>query len=203
MKHWITTALVLGTLGMAGCASIAGGTKQNITVTSNVPGAQVVLDGAVVGVTPFTGSVPRGSNKSLVIQMNGYAPQTLPMPTTITGMFWGNILIGGTTGSTTDMASGAAYEYSPATFYVDLISAGGASLDQQKDAEIKQFAMIHFDAISRDVANGQGDYLKSMCLMVSGKDDASSRDLVKKILVESKGDVVRFGETLATQRTLG
>lgn len=199
MKISLAIALMLTAMELIGCASIASGTKQSITVTSNVPGAQITHGGVVIGVTPFTGQVPRGEGKSLVITMVGYAEQTIPMSTQITGAFWGNILIGGTTGSTTDMGTGAAYEYAPSNFYVDLVSASRMPLSQRKSTEIKQFAMIHFDAISRDVANGQGEYLKSICLLVSGKVDDASLALVKSALMSANGDVVRFGESLAAE----
>ncbi len=110
---------------VAGCASIINGTSEQVTINSNVKGATVQVAGGTVGVTPFTGPIPRGAGTTLIVSKEGYESKTITLNTEIEPIFWGNIIIGGVFGSTTDMATGAMYKFAPATIQVDLERAGG------------------------------------------------------------------------------
>lgn len=109
------------------CATIVGGTSQTVSIDSNVKGAEVVVNGATVGQTPFAGSIKRGKSTSVTIRKAGYRPKTIIMNTEVEPIFWGNIIVGGFLGSTTDLASEAMYKYTPASINVDLEADGPAS----------------------------------------------------------------------------
>jgi serine/threonine-protein kinase len=50
----------------------------DVAVDSSPSGAEVVLDGAVQGITPFAGHLPRGNGDiTLVVRLAGYVDQTL------------------------------------------------------------------------------------------------------------------------------
>ncbi len=191
--------IILGVLVLAlsifftNCATIATGTSQLITVTSNVSGAEVMLDGQRVGETPFTGEVKK-DGKMLTIEKKGYKPYNIALSTTMEGMFWGNIIIGGTLGSITDFASGAAYKYAPASFQVELISDTVAISKFKEMFELKKFAMINMSNIAIDLSNKNGNYLNSLIYLAHLKQNEKSYKLIQELLNRSKGDQVAFGD---------
>lgn len=83
-----------------------------------------MINQVVVGQTPFVGQAPRGSSPQITVRSDGYEPKTIVAETAFEPVFWGNIIIGGVFGSTTDSSTGAMYKYAPATFTVELKPAG-------------------------------------------------------------------------------
>ena len=63
-------------------------------------------------------------NQALVIRKEGYKEFSTTMSTTLNGWFFGNIVLGGLPGSTTDAATGAMHEYAPNQFLVALEPEG-------------------------------------------------------------------------------
>jgi hypothetical protein len=102
------------------CSSIINGTKQTVTIDSNVRGADININGTSVGSTPFTGKISRGSSTQVYISKPGYIPKNIILNSDIEPIFWGNIIVGGFLGSSTDYGTGALYKYNPATIIVDL-----------------------------------------------------------------------------------
>lgn len=117
--------LVFAAALVTGCASIVKGTTQTVSINSNVSGAEVIVNGERVGVTPYTGPIKRKSGTTVTVQKPGYQTKTVTLTTEIESVFWGNIIIGGVLGSTTDLATGAMYYYAPATLEIDLNKAEG------------------------------------------------------------------------------
>ncbi|USN48091.1 MAG: PEGA domain-containing protein [Pseudobdellovibrionaceae bacterium] len=118
----IVSIVCLG-LFLAGCASIVGGTSQTVSINSNVKGANVIVNGATIGTTPYNGPLKRGKSTTVTLQKDGYETKTITLNTEIESIFWGNIIIGGVLGSTTDLSTGAMYKYAPATLQIDLDKA--------------------------------------------------------------------------------
>ncbi len=125
MKIRILGLVSIVCLGLvfAGCATIVGGTSQNVSINSNVKGADVIVNGETVGKTPYNGPIKRGKTTTVTLQKDGYDPKTITLSTEIESIFWGNIIIGGVLGSTTDLATGGMYKYAPATLQIDLDKA--------------------------------------------------------------------------------
>jgi len=123
-------SLILATLGAAlaihgvGCATIVKGKSQTVSIDSNVKGAEIVIDGTVVGSTPYTGSITRGSSTSLTVRKPGYRSKTIVLNSDVEPIFWGNVISGGFLGSSTDAGTGAMYKYSPSNIEVDLQPEG-------------------------------------------------------------------------------
>jgi hypothetical protein len=63
-----------------------------------------------------------------VFSKDGYKPVTMELTTTLDPWFWGNIVLGGFIGSTTDYINGSVNEYSPSQFFVTLTPDGVAAL---------------------------------------------------------------------------
>ncbi|MBK7103840.1 MAG: PEGA domain-containing protein [Ignavibacteriae bacterium] len=190
----ITASLIVLVVSiyLTSCATIATGTSQLVTITSNVEGADVKLDGVSVGKTPFTGEIKK-NGKLITIEMEGYKTHQIALSTTMEGMFWGNIIIGGTLGSITDFATGAAYKYSPASYQVELIANGLSVNDFKKKYELKKFAMVNMSNIAIDLSNNNGNYLNSLLYLANLEQNENSTQMVKNILIKSNGDQVTFG----------
>lgn len=189
------TVVLIG-LVSAGCASILKGSSQTISISSNVEGAVLSLDGVEIGKTPFTGIVPK--NKStLTLRLDGYRTETVTLAKSLEPMFWGNIIIGGTIGSLTDFATGAAYQYAPATYQVDLQAVDQSDGEFMSLVVLRKFSMVYVDEISLDVSAGGGDYLSALLSLLNNDETAPVEiDQIGRALSVSKGDPVRFGQLI-------
>jgi hypothetical protein len=122
--------VILGAMAIlfSSCSSVVNGTKQMVSIDSNVKGAEVNVDGYVVGKTPFNGKITRGSDTVVTLKKEGYNIKTIVLSQEITPAFWGNGLFFYffPFSSTTDGVNGAMYKYSPATYNIDMdpLSAG-------------------------------------------------------------------------------
>jgi len=182
-----------------GCATIVRGTSQTITINSNVSGASVELDGAPVGVTPFTGKIKKGKDKTITIRKQGYGTQsiTLEREFDMVATGFGNILIGGTTGTTTDWVSGAMWLYSPTTYYIQLQEKGKSNWDYQEELSIRKFSMINHSQIALDAGKNGGEYTDALAdLMKSKMDKETAMLTIQDALEKSKGDQIIFGNEL-------
>ncbi len=125
MRKAIVSLTVAAAALTAGCASVVSGQEQALQINSNVSGADVLIDGVLVGKTPFSGQVKKGAKTTLTVRKDGFKERTVQMSTEIEGAFWGNIIIGGVLGSSTDYGTGAMYRYAPNVIQVDLEPVAG------------------------------------------------------------------------------
>lgn len=109
----------------SGCSTIVNGRSETVSINSNVSGAQIVVNGKTVGTTPYNGPIRRGADTTITVSKDGYVAKTITADTNIEPIFWGNIILGGFLGSTTDASTGSMYKYSPATLQIDLEPAKG------------------------------------------------------------------------------
>ena len=71
----------------AGCATIVSGKMQNVTIDSNVKDAEIVVEGAVLGRTPYTGPIKRGKDTTLMLTKAGYDNKIVTLNTEIEPIF--------------------------------------------------------------------------------------------------------------------
>ena len=182
---------VLGLVALAflflqyGCATIFVGSEQIITVDSNVQGAEVLYNGKAIGVTPLSATVEKRVDSTLEVRKEGYLPQTINMSTNLTGAFWGNILIGGLLGSTTDQSTDSAYEYEPGSFHVTLEPEQASRLELDSlmaEANLRRFILHNYTQIVREASTKQGEYLNTLSDLLSLKTDEQKSDLATHIL---------------------
>ena len=196
----LTIALIITLIGVfvVGCATIATGTTQLVTINSNVEGASIYLDGVDIGKTPFTGEIKK-NGKILKIEKDGYKPYSISLSTNLEGAFWGNIITGGTLGSITDFASGAAYAYAPSSFQIEMISKDDVGLIEFKKVyELKKFAMVNMSNIAIDLSNNSGGYLQSLIHLVNLDKNSNAVEIIKSNLLKSNGDQVAFGTLMVS-----
>jgi hypothetical protein len=113
-------SLVVIVCYMAGC-SLFGPRSESIGVSSDPPGARIIVSGKPMGITPLHFEVQRGDNLLLEVQKSGYQTQyrtasrklsSLGILDVVGGAFFLLPLIG--------LFSSAAWEHDPAEFGIVL-----------------------------------------------------------------------------------
>ncbi|MCL2102031.1 MAG: PEGA domain-containing protein [Fibromonadales bacterium] len=184
---------------LAGCATIVRGSSQTITINSNVNGAIVEMNGQQIGVTPFSGKFKKGKERSIKISKQGYIAQNIYLEKKydFAASGFGNLLLGGTSGTTTDWATGALWLYEPGSFFVHLQEDGQSSLDFSRELAIRKFAMINHSQIAIDAGENHGEYVNALAdLMESKVNRDTATQNINDALEKSKGDQVVFGDEL-------
>lgn len=109
-----TAAIILMTL--SGCVSMFGDSNDKITVRSNDPDANILVNGNEVGQGSVVYSLPRGKTAILTATKNGCADRSVPTEQSIDGLYWVNILVW--PGLIVDVATGAAHKADPTDYTV-------------------------------------------------------------------------------------
>ncbi|WP_353221673.1 PEGA domain-containing protein [Salinisphaera sp. C84B14] len=146
--------LLLAASLSSGCATIASGTDQNVSFDSEPEGATVRVAGKVIGQTPVSARLDKKDDQTVSFEMDGYRTVSQSMTTKTDPWFFGNILIGGLFGSTTDFASGAVYEYSPDQYFVTLPPNDNAGVLDRKQS-IERFVVVSYGALRSAAATSQ------------------------------------------------
>lgn len=113
---WTVGALLV----LSGCATLFSGTEEDVTFRSEPSGAQVLIDGILVGETPTTVEVDRPGLEEMevAIQLEGYEPRYFELDkefnqTAILNIFfWPGFVI--------DALTGALFKYDKTVYTVDL-----------------------------------------------------------------------------------
>jgi hypothetical protein len=123
----IWAAVLAACAMLGGCASVARGTTETISIASTPSGAEAVISGLEVPTictTPCAVVAKRNADISVTVQKSGYEPQVVPLTKDIQGSgaagFAGNILLGGLIGMGVDAATGAATDHKPNPVIVTL-----------------------------------------------------------------------------------
>jgi len=208
----LVLAFLLFALALAGCATMFSDKTQTISINSNPSGALVTFNGLQIGTTPVGTLVRKRSDGVLMVQKEGYHPQTITVDTDMTGAFFLNIFWGlyFPLSSTTDVANNSAYEYSPDSFFVQLIPIGESlppepekdtpkkdtpkeeSLFQEDsqlktetfmaEAQLRKFILFNHRQILRDSSLEQGEYLDALSELLSVKTEEQKTDFAAQLL---------------------
>jgi len=156
---------------LTSCATIIDGRKQTITFQSSPTNAIIRIDGNEIGKTPLTIELYKKESQMLTFEKRGHQLVTMNMDTKINPAFWGNILIGGVIGSTTDVSTGAIYEYSPGQYVVTLdpkMSSGlKGDILQTKKNQARLFLFRNYKNLEIDLSQNSGDYLNAMLVALN------------------------------------
>jgi hypothetical protein len=173
-------------IGLTGCATIMTGTNQEVSFNSNPPGATVIVNGRTIGITPVSTALKKEGEQPMTFKKDGYQDLTLQLESRTTSWFWGNIVIGGFFGSTTDAASGAMNEYSPGQYLVTLQPNGSSpspverSTNLTEQQKVRDFIIAGYRPLMEDLSKGSGQYLKSLLVLLHVQ--AAEKDgAIKKI----------------------
>ncbi|AMA45438.1 hypothetical protein ACI2KC_08455 [Pseudomonas monteilii] len=137
-RKMMGTMVVAAMIGVQGCASIVGESRYPVVVSSAPPGAAFEItdkNGTVVhtGNTPSTVTLKSGKGYftgqtyTLRFKKDGYPDRTVELDSSLSGWYWGNILVGGLIGMLiVDPLTGAMYklpEYASADMGQPLVNA--------------------------------------------------------------------------------
>lgn len=182
----------MAVLGFSGCATIFSGSTQQVSFHSNPDGATVKVGERIIGKTPITTSLKRKSGQTITFEKEGYNAVTSDMTTRLNPWFFGNFLIGGLIGTSTDVSSGAIIEYAPGQYMVTLNSLGTSQLDGSVSRSLAQrtteFIVVGYDEILRDLHQGGGPYAASL-LTLLGISREASEDTMDALVALSEAHV--------------
>lgn len=190
----IATHLLLPLLLLlgAGCATITSGSTQQISFQSVPDDAVVTLirmvpnpeayhggksrtggpvlppiqETRVLGKTPFTLQLDRADGQTVTFSKAGYTPMSVPLSTGTNPAVWGNILIGGLFGTTTDSMSGAIYEYVPNQYLITLHPLQTSAIEHSQGLSpqdaARRFLIHRYPALMSDLSRGMGEDLRAV-----------------------------------------
>jgi len=109
--------VLISAIFLSGCATIISGDTEAVTFNSSPEGADVYIDGALVGRTPISMVLKKNKKDVAMFKKDGYQVVTRELtksydPVTMGSIFWDL--------SITDFLSGAAMEYEPKSYYIEL-----------------------------------------------------------------------------------
>lgn len=160
-RRLLIASLAIGSL--FGCATIIRGPTQTITINSNVSGAIAFINGESIGPLPVVyRATKRREGLTLQVEAPGHIPIQRKISSKLDVIFFGNFILGGFIGSTTDLVSGAMWEYSPDNIYVNLMRANlmlDEQKNQQKMAAVRYLVLMNHDVLAREIAVGSGGKL--------------------------------------------
>ncbi|MCG7551075.1 adenosine deaminase [Pseudoalteromonas sp. Of7M-16] len=111
MKKVTLTLAALSIATLSGCASIMTHEEQTIDITtSNHKAVEVTVEGNKV-TTPGTVVVLRDGKSKVINTTDSSCEQQTEVKKSVTPVFFGNIIIGGLLGSTTDSVTGKMWDY--------------------------------------------------------------------------------------------
>ena len=186
-------ALVLFT----GCASIISGRHQEVTFKSSPDEATVTIDGRTIGKTPISTQIDRKSGVQIVtIEKKGYKPESVQLKSTVNGWLFGNLLLGGLFGSTTDSVTGAAFAYSQDQFFITLNPLEAAALPA--DTEVVKYVVTNYKSITEELNTKPDQYLKALFTLLKVKPEQEAEYTQKiKTLADENKDIVGFADKVA------
>ena len=156
-------------LTTAACATVVGGTTQEVFIESEPAGASCKVDrlGANVGVVnPTPGRVNVSRSKETMIvgcTRDGYELSNEVVASSFTGATLGNILLGGVVGVVVDAASGANNKYPDRVMII--LTPSSFPSDAARDA--------HFAGIRTRIESGTAAEIK----VVNDRCSSSNREL--------------------------
>ena len=161
MKKLVTVVLI--SLFLQSCSSIINGRTQKVTITSNVNGAAVVINGRKVGTTPLTTRIKRENSMHITVRKKGYEDHSAALLTRLDGWFFGNIIFGGFLGSTTDLASGSVHLLDPDHIHIQMVEKEKrTSKTKDRMKQDVEFSLIMYKKLIKEIKLGKGPHLRSL-----------------------------------------
>ncbi|MEC7816013.1 MAG: PEGA domain-containing protein [Pseudomonadota bacterium] len=170
MNYRLLCTLAMVAFLSTGCASIVSGTDQKLTFNSEPEEATVTVAGRVLGKTPLTVPVDRGSNLAITFEKEGYKTHTAQLSTTTNPWFFGNIVLGGLVGSTTDGVSGAIHEFAPDQYFVTLKPDTQTGISTSTPRKIKEIIIAFSGELRHQLATGGGEKVETILRLLDVED---------------------------------
>jgi len=107
------------------CASLFGRASM-LSIATEPENAQIIIQSTtnlaekMIKKSPCTVYLNKGSDYIVTVKLKGYTSEEIPIRRTISGWFWGNLLLGGIIGMIVDGTTGNMYEHTPTVIGFDL-----------------------------------------------------------------------------------
>lgn len=150
-------------MSLSGCATLFSDDTQRVSFTSSPEGAEVLMDGRTVGVTPVIAVIDRDSFKRRIVTMRmpGYRSVQFELGKSLNPVAILNL--SGLLSWATDAMTGNMIEYSPGSYYLELEPQGvaaGAHEGAQERAALR-FVLVNHRRLLADIARGDGEHLRA------------------------------------------
>jgi hypothetical protein len=143
----------------SGCATMFSGSTQPVTFNSDPDGVSVTVAGQALGKTPTTIVLERKSDLVVDFVKEGYTKQTIKMNTRFNPWVLANVIfcLSCVLSTTTDYATGAAYEYSPNNYFITMVPEGVTETPIDiKKREVKSFIIGNYGSIVTELNRDSG-----------------------------------------------
>jgi len=145
----------------SGCATLIDGSTQLVTFKSLPEGVTVTVNGKTLGETPIVLDLERQSESVVEFYKEGYTKHSLQMETRMNGLVFVNLIwcFSCVLSTTTDYASGAAYQYDPNKYFVILVPEGVTETPSDtKKRKVKSFIMANHIGIVTELSKVSDEY---------------------------------------------
>jgi hypothetical protein len=93
MRSGVVTMILAAVVSTQACATVANGTRQPVTVTSEPSSAQVFVNGKLAGTTPLRLDLKRRARTTVLrVEREGFLTREIPLERTVSGWTGGNIV---------------------------------------------------------------------------------------------------------------
>jgi hypothetical protein len=178
---WFGMALVAVLL--SDCATIINGKHQTLTFNSVPDGADVRVAGKVLGKTPLTISLEKQTGLTATFEKEGYKPASVNLNTSIDPWFWGNVIVGGVLGSTTDAAAGTVNKYSQDQYVATLEKTVANRVDGRTSISlrdrVREFIMLSYAELEIEMSRGSGAHLTGLFELLNVEKGSEPYALIK------------------------
>lgn len=191
MKYPLLLTLAAMAFLSTGCASVVTGADQKLTFNSEPDEAVVTVSGRVLGKKPLTVAVDRGSNQTITFEKEGYKTHTAQLSTTTNPWFFGNFVLGGLVGSTTDGLSGAIHEFSPDQYFVTLRPDTPTGVSTSKPRQIKEIVIAFSGELRHQLASGGGEKVDTILhlLEIDSAEKETTIQALNQIALANQNDL--------------
>ena len=157
----------------SGCATMVNGSRQNLTITSDPPGADILVADELVGKTPFTGEIRRRNGLDVQLR-SGDVTYAVEIKPKVSKWIFGDVvfLSSSVYAGAVDFAGGA-WNYADGAYHVRFPGAD-ASMTQR-------YVYATWDGLSKESAQGGGPAIDALSSM-SGRTPAEISTIIQKHL---------------------
>lgn len=143
IRSSLVLCLALSTI--VGCATIIRGTEEEVRIETIPEGATATIEpGGLVIQTPASVALQRANEYIVTLELEEYETETVRLRHSSSGVVFGNLILGGLIGYSTDQSSGAVYNLIPNPLVVELVPAGIEKAAIEETAIFNQSVRVVF-----------------------------------------------------------
>lgn len=163
----VVLGVLLATVGATGCATLFSNRSDDLKFDSDPSGAEILLDGRLIGRTPLTYAIERTAfgQPQVRLRLEGHKTRDFPLRRSLAPVALSNTL--STLCWATDAASGAMMHYSPQAYLIELDPDGRALRDDEvRRRAARRVVLLGSGPLAADLARGQGPWLDALAHLV-------------------------------------